>query len=107
MTAKRTLLKRFIISLISLTFIATTALAATGAAIPASAAVVPGAAAGLPAHIGASLAEEVGSPVLYDPRSGNTEVYVVGSGHALFEKAWNPSMGWSAWIDLGGVVITI
>ena len=42
-------------------------------------------------------------PVLYDPASGNLEVYAVGTNGHLLERAWNPH-GWSDWIDLGGSV---
>jgi hypothetical protein len=58
-----------------------------------------------PVHA-ASLGREAGSPaVLYDPLSTNLEVYVVGRDHALLEKFWNPSTGWSRFLRLGGYVL--
>jgi hypothetical protein len=37
-----------------------------------------------------------GPSVLYDPASGNMEIYVVGRNRSVWERAWNHSRGWYA-----------
>jgi hypothetical protein len=45
-----------------------------------------------------------GGPAVYDPSSGNLEVYGTGTDSTLKQIAWNPSSGWSAWQNLGGSI---
>jgi hypothetical protein len=45
-----------------------------------------------------------GSPALYDPASGNLEVYGVGSDNTLQEFYWNASSGWHGPKNLGGSI---
>jgi hypothetical protein len=45
-----------------------------------------------------------GGPAVYDPSSGNLEVYGTGTDTTLRQIAWNPSSGWSPWQDLGGSI---
>src|SRR5215469_9463161 len=49
-----------------------------------------------------SAGDTTGGPVVFDPASGNLEVYAVGTDRRLYEKAWNGH--WSTWIDLGGSI---
>ena len=45
-----------------------------------------------------------GGPAVYDPLSGNLEIYGTGTGGTLEQIAWNPSSGWSGWDNLGGSI---
>jgi hypothetical protein len=41
---------------------------------------------------------------VYDPASGNLEVYATGTGKTLEQDAWTPGLGWHGWTDLGGAL---
>jgi hypothetical protein len=43
-----------------------------------------------------------GGPADYNPIAGSLEVYAVSASRALEEDGWEPSSGWSGWIDRGG-----
>ena len=92
MTAKR-IVKRFILSFISLTFISVSALVAMATLSPANASVAhvtAGSHSRTSAVPQVSSASDEGGPILYDPASGNLEVYVVGKNRAVYEKVVEP-----------------
>jgi hypothetical protein len=42
---------------------------------------------------------------LYDPGTGNLEVYALGTGNALHEIYWIPAKRhWSGWVNLRGSI---
>jgi hypothetical protein len=45
-----------------------------------------------------------GGPVVFDPASGNLEVYATGTGATLEQDAWTPGPGWNGWTGLGGSI---
>jgi hypothetical protein len=45
-----------------------------------------------------------GGPVVYDPASGNLEVYGTGTDSALWQDAWKPGSGWLGWLTLNGSI---
>ena len=44
---------------------------------------------------------------LYNPGSGNSEIYALGTAGGLYEDYWNPSTGWSGWVSLGGTLFDL
>ena len=109
MTAKR-IVKRSILSFISLTFIPVSALVATATLSPANASVTHvtgGSNSRTSAVPQVSSASDDGGPIIYDPASGNLEVYAVGSNRSVYQKWWNRSHGWSGWNSLGGTVTAL
>jgi Stage II sporulation protein len=42
--------------------------------------------------------------VVYNPASGNLEVYATGTDASLEERYWNSAHGWSGWQHLGGAI---
>lgn len=41
---------------------------------------------------------------VYDPISGNLEIYARSNAGSLVEDYWSPASGWSGWFDLGGSI---
>lgn len=45
---------------------------------------------------------------MYDPGTGNLEVYALGNGNTLHEIYWIPSKRhWSTWVNLRGSITEV
>lgn len=56
-------------------------------------------------HLGGAI---TGSPdAVYDPLSGNLEVYAVGTSGALYQRCYRPNGTWSGWSYLGGALTSV